>query len=195
MIVSLVAALTLDCLRPQTSCSGGVQPSADASLSGHGCSHGDDCCAESAASDWQTHTNGEAGFSIRYAGNWSQADLPPTETTRGVALDGPEGAVELYWGSGFGGYCPEATTIEAEQGELPACYSVDANGVQRWDQINKELPAVSFSGRALTKDATPASGTRFSGSSPPWRLPRPPQRHHGGERLANLRRSPGRLQH
>ncbi len=48
--------------------------------------------------------------------------------------------------------------IKAAQGKLPACYSVAVNGVQHWDQINKELSGTSFSGRALTKDAQPASG-------------------------------------
>jgi hypothetical protein len=113
---------------------------------------------QSAASEWQNYTNGEAGFSIRYPDNWRQAELPPTEMARGVALDGPEGTVQLYWGTGFGGYCAEAIAVKTAQGELPACHSVDASGIQHWDQVNKELPAVSFSGRAFTKDATPASG-------------------------------------
>lgn len=112
---------------------------------------------QSAASDWQTYKNGEAGFSISYPGSWRQTELPPTEMTRGVALDGPEGTVQLYWGSGFGGYCAEAVTIKVAEGELPACYSVDANGIQHWDQINKDLPAVAFSGLAFTKDARPTS--------------------------------------
>jgi hypothetical protein len=32
-----------------------------------------------------------------------------------------------------------------------------ADGIQHWEQINKELAATSFSGRAFTKDATQAS--------------------------------------
>ncbi len=116
--------------------------------------------------------------------------------TRGVALDGPEGTVQLYWGSGFGGYCAEAVTIKAAEGELPACYSVDANGIQHWDQINKDLPAVAFSGLAFTKDATPcqrrrgARGPRHAGVCLALT-----HRHDGGQRLANLCQSPGGLQH
>ena len=111
-----------------------------------------------AASDWQTYSNGDAGFRISYPGGWNQADLPPNEMVRGVSLDGPEGTVELYWGTGFGGACPGGySTVKVADGELPACYTVGADGIQRWEQINKELPTTSFSGRAFTKDAAQAS--------------------------------------
>ena len=38
-----------------------------------------------------------------------------------------------------------------------------ADGIQHWEQINKELATTSFSGRAYTKDATQASGGRGAG--------------------------------
>ena len=153
LTVSLVAALTLTACAPipAAPARAPVAPSPQATPASAA------AAVPAATADWQTYTNGEVGFSIRYPGSWRQADLPPTETTRGVAFDGPEGTVELYWGAAFGGPCPEPTKIKAAQGELPACYSVDAAGIQHWDQINKELPAVSFSGRAFTKDAAQAS--------------------------------------
>ncbi len=71
-----------------------------------------------AGSDWLTYSNGAAGFSISYPGGWNQTDFPPTETTRGVSLDGPGGTVELRWGTGFGGVCPGGySTVKVADGE------------------------------------------------------------------------------
>jgi dipeptidase D len=111
-----------------------------------------------ASGDWQTYAHPDGGFSIGYPPGWTVADLPPTETTQGVALDGAEGRVELQWGTGFGGACPAGySTVKVAQGELPACHTVAADGTQHWEQINKALPATSFSGRAYTQDAAQAS--------------------------------------
>ena len=106
---------------------------------------------------WQTYTN-PVGFSIQYPSSWKQAELPPAATAQGAGLDGPEGTVELWWGTGFGGACPEGTsTVKVAQGELPACHTVGADGINHWEQINKELATTSFSGRAYTRDSTQAS--------------------------------------
>ena len=111
------------------------------------------------AEAWQTYTNPEIGLSIQYPPDWTQTEIPPSQTMQAIALNGPEGSVELYWGTGFGGACAfEATTVTVAQGQLPTCYSVEANGVQHWEQINKQLSTTSFSGRAFTKNAEPASG-------------------------------------
>jgi hypothetical protein len=110
------------------------------------------------APDWQTYANAEIGFSIGYPPGWTMAGLPPTETTQGVALDGAGGRVELQWGTGFGGACPDGySTVKLAQGELPTCHTVATDGTQHWEQINKELATTSFSGRAYTRDAQPAS--------------------------------------
>ncbi len=105
----------------------------------------------------QTYTS-PAGFSIQYPSSWKQTELPPTATAQGARLDGPEGTVELWWGTGFGGACPEGfSTVKVAQGELPVCHIVGADGISHWEQVNKELAKTSFSGRAYTKDATQAS--------------------------------------
>ena len=57
---------------------------------------------------WQTYTN-PLGFSISYPATWSQEELPQQagETIHTVTLQGAEGEVDLQWGVGFGGACPQ----------------------------------------------------------------------------------------
>lgn len=109
---------------------------------------------------WRTYTN-PAGFSIRYpAATWSQNELPREagQTYDTVAVQGPEGEVDLHWGVGFGGACPQGyTTIKVAEGELPACYTLNADGTELWTQINKQLETTSFSAEARTGNADPAS--------------------------------------
>ena len=91
---------------------------------------------------------------------WSQEELPQQagETFQTVVVQGPEGEVDLHWGVGFGGACPQGyTTVKVAEGELPACYSKNADGTEVWTQINKELEATSFSAEARTSNADPAS--------------------------------------
>ena len=109
---------------------------------------------------WQTYTN-PLGFSIRYfAATWNQEELPQQagETFQTVVVQGPEGEVDLHWGVGFGGACPQGyTTVKVAEGELPACYNKNADGTEVWTQINKELADTSFSAEARTSNADPAS--------------------------------------
>ena len=108
---------------------------------------------------WQTYTN-PLGFSIRYPAGWNQSELPQQtgDTIHTVMLQGAEGAVDLHWGVGFGGACPQGyTTVKVAEGELPACYSKNADGTEVWTQINKELADTSFSAEARTNNADPAS--------------------------------------
>ena len=73
-------------------------------------------------------------------------------------MQGPEGEVDLHWGVGFGGACPQGyTTVKVAEGELPACYVKNADGTEAWTQINKELDSTSFSAEARTSNADPAS--------------------------------------
>ena len=109
--------------------------------------------------NWQTYSNPQ-GFSIRYPATWSQEELPQQagETFQTVSLKGSEGGVNLHWGVGFGGACPQGyTTVQVAEGELPACYSKNADGTELWAQINQELEATSFSAEARTHNADPAS--------------------------------------
>ena len=108
---------------------------------------------------WQTYAN-PAGFSIRYPATWSQEELPQQagETIHTVTLQGAEGVVDLQWGVGFGGACPQGfTTVKVAEGELPACYTKNADGTEVWVQMGKELEATSFSADARTNNADPAS--------------------------------------
>ena len=111
--------------------------------------------------NWQTYLN-PLGFSIRYPGNWKQQTVPEQsgETIHTVTLLGPEGNVDLHWGVGFGGACPQGyTTVKVAQGELPTCYSKNADGTEIWNQINKELTpgTTGFSGFAGTSNTEQAS--------------------------------------
>jgi hypothetical protein len=51
-----------------------------------------------AAKDWQTYSNPEAGFSIRYPSTWKFEALPDQNSggLHGISLSGAEGGVELY---------------------------------------------------------------------------------------------------
>ncbi len=108
---------------------------------------------------WQTYTN-PVGFSIRYPATWSEEELSqqPGETFQTVVVQGSEGEVNLHWGVGFGGACPQGyTTVQVAEGELSACYARNADGTELWTQINKQLEATSFSAEARTNNADPAS--------------------------------------
>src|SRR5436190_18623568 len=56
---------------------------------------------------WKTYTNAEVGFSIQYPSNWQEETVPnENPNMHNIDLKGPEGEVELEWGTGFGGACP-----------------------------------------------------------------------------------------
>jgi hypothetical protein len=100
------------------------------------------------------------GFSIAYPPTWTGQQLPAQgdDTLFTSALQGTEGEVELQWGIGFGGACPEGyTTVQVAQGELPTCYTKNADGTESWTQINKELTLTGFSANARTNNADAAS--------------------------------------
>ena len=115
--------------------------------------------APAAVDSWQTYSN-PAGFSIRYPATWTKEEVPQKagDTYQTVSLKGTEGGVDLHWGVGFGGACPQGyTTVKVADGELPACYSKNADGTELWAQINKELATTSFSAEARTNNADTAS--------------------------------------
>ena len=108
---------------------------------------------------WQTYAN-PLGFSISYPATWTAEQLPAQgdNTLFTEALQGSEGEVELQWGMGFGGACPQGyTTVQVAQGELPTCYTKNADGTESWTQINKELELTGFSANARTGNVDPAS--------------------------------------
>lgn len=113
-----------------------------------------------ASEGWQTYTNTEAGFSIQYPPGWSweqQADQSGG-MYQTVALKGPEGGVDLHWGQGFGGGCPEGfTTIQVAQGDLPVCYAKRDDGTSFWSNMSKQLAATGFAAEAYTSQPDAAS--------------------------------------
>ena len=111
---------------------------------------------------WKTYTNADAGFSIQYPSNWEEQDLPDINAGQmhGIVLQGPEGAVEVKWGTGFGGACPGPEgyqPIPVANGTLPACHSQSEDGTERWSLTGDPLPNDSFGGEAYTTDATAES--------------------------------------
>jgi hypothetical protein len=115
---------------------------------------------QDAAGGWQTYTNAEAGFSIRYPPNWSVMPSPPStpEPDMNVdVLEGPEGRIELDWGQGFGGACYAYSALHLAQGQIPACYWVGDDGIHNWSLTAVKLPTVGVAGFAATVDAEPAN--------------------------------------
>jgi len=112
------------------------------------------------AASWLQYVNDEAGFRIEYPAHWTQVTLPDQNNglLKGVALRGPEGSIELYWGVGFGGACPDGyQPLTVAQGELRTCYVRNADGTENWEQIYTQLSDMTFGGRAFTSNADPAS--------------------------------------
>jgi putative hemolysin len=111
--------------------------------------------------DWQLYTDVEVGFSIQVPITWSSETLPDQKdgAIHGTSLTGPEGGVEVYWGLGFGGACPNGTEpVQLAQAEVPACHGSNADGTETWSQIGYEVDGGnSFSVRAYTNDAQPSS--------------------------------------
>ena len=116
--------------------------------------------APAPAGEWQTYTDAEVGFSLQTPANWSSEALPDqTPTLHGRAFTGPEGAVEVYWGAGFGGGCPQGTEpVQFAQGEVPACHSTMPDGTEDWEQMYYQVEGgKSFAVRAYTSNTEPAS--------------------------------------
>ncbi|MEM7128037.1 MAG: hypothetical protein AAF702_17005 [Chloroflexota bacterium] len=112
----------------------------------------------STALTWQTYANPE-GFIISYPPHWQQAITSEANAPmQQVTLSGPEGFVELSWGVGFGGACPEGVQpIQVAQGELNSCTSQYPDGRYAWNQVYASLPDpdVGFGARAETVGADP----------------------------------------
>ena len=109
---------------------------------------------------WKTYTNAEVGFSIQYPPNWQEDDLPDENAGQmhRIALKGPEGGVELKWGIGFGGACPEGyQPITVAQGTLPACHTQREDGTELWSLAGTKTGNTTFAGEVHTNDATAES--------------------------------------
>ncbi len=110
--------------------------------------------------DWQTYTDAEVGYSITTPPDWSQQPLPDQAdgAIHGMGFSGPQGGVDVYWGTGFGGACPSGTVpVQMAGEELPACYTAKDDGTEVWSQIGYQVSGSSFSVRAYTSNAEPSS--------------------------------------
>ena len=109
---------------------------------------------------WQTYTNAEAGFSIQYPANWQQQDLPDENDGQQhhITVQGPEGGVELIWGVGLGGACPEGyQQLAVAQGTWPACHTQREDGTELWSLAPPPIGDTNFGGVVYTNDTTPES--------------------------------------
>ena len=109
---------------------------------------------------WRKYTNEQVGFSIQYPSYWQEEDLPDENQGQlhRVVLKGPEGGVELIWGTGLGGACPEGyQPITIAQGTWPACHAQKEDGTDLWSLAGQPVGETSFSGLVYTSDTTAKS--------------------------------------
>jgi len=111
-------------------------------------------------STWKKYTNEQVGFSIQYPANWQEQDLPDENEGQQhhIALQGPEGGVELIWGTGLGGACPEGyQQLNVAKGSLPACHAQREDGTESWSLAGQTLGDTGFAGFVYTNDTTAES--------------------------------------
>ncbi len=113
-----------------------------------------------AETTWKTYSNATVGFSIQYPPNWQEQDLPDENggQTHHIALKGPEGGVELTWGTGLGGACPKGyQPITVAQGSWPACHAQRQDGTDWWSLAGQPRGNTNFAGIVYTNDTTSKS--------------------------------------
>jgi len=109
---------------------------------------------------WKNYTNEQVGFSIQYPSDWQESDLPDENQGQlhHIALNGPEGGVELIWGTGLGGACPEGyQPMAVAQGNWPACHTQKEDGTDQWSLAGQPVGETGFSGFVYTNDPTAKS--------------------------------------
>ena len=109
---------------------------------------------------WKTYTNAKAGFSIQYPADWQEQDLPDENDGQmhHIALQGLEGGIELIWGVGLGGACPQGyEQVAVAQGIWPACHTQKEDGTDLWSLAPPPIGDTSFGGFVHTNDTTAKS--------------------------------------
>ena len=109
---------------------------------------------------WVTYTNAEAGFSLQYPADWQQQDLPDENDgqMQHITVQGPEGGIEVIWGVGLGGACPEGyQQLAVAQGTWPACHSQRKDGTELWSLAPPSIGDTNFGGFVYTNDTTAES--------------------------------------
>src|SRR5215213_8599236 len=109
---------------------------------------------------WKTYTNAEVGFSIQYPADWQEQDFPDENEGQQhhIALQGPEGGIELVWGAGLGGACPQGyQPMTVAQGTWPACHTQREDGTDLWSLFPPPIGDTNFGGSVYTNDTTAKS--------------------------------------
>lgn len=111
-------------------------------------------------STWKKYENTQLGFSIQYPAHWQEQDLPDENDGQRhhIALQGAEGVVELIWGTGLGGACPQGyESITIAKGSLSACHTQRDDKTEMWSLDSQSLGNTGFGGFAYTNDTTDKS--------------------------------------
>jgi hypothetical protein len=115
--------------------------------------------ASGAGAGWNKYA-APAGFSIQYPPSWQEEDLPDEVAGQRhhIAVTGPEGGVELIWGTGLGGACPAGyQPLAVAQGTWPACHTQKDDGTDLWSLAGQTEGGKDFAGFAYTNDTTAQS--------------------------------------
>jgi len=109
---------------------------------------------------WEKYTNEQVGFSIQYPSYWQEEELPDENQGQmhHIAFKGPEGGVEMLWGTGLGGACPEGyEQMAVAKGNWPACHTQKEDGTDLWSLAGQPVGETGFSGLVYTNDTTAKS--------------------------------------
>jgi len=109
---------------------------------------------------WEKYTNEQVGFSIQYPSYWQEEELPDENQGQmhRIAFNGPEGGVELIWGIGLGGACPEGyEQMTVAKGNWPACHGQKEDGTDLWSLAALPVGEIGFSGFVYTNDTNAKS--------------------------------------
>jgi hypothetical protein len=115
--------------------------------------------ATNAGADWNKYV-APAGFSIQYPPSWQEQDLPDENSGQmhHIQVTGPEGGVEVIWGTGLGGACPQGyEPLTVAQGTWQACHSQKDDGTEVWSLAGQNEGGKDFAGFVYTSDTTPES--------------------------------------
>jgi hypothetical protein len=99
---------------------------------------------------WQVYTNAEAGFGLRYPSTWQMEAMPDENAGQlhRILLSGPEGGLQLEWGTGVGGACPEGyQPLKVITRRLPPV-TVRARMAQSSGALPKQLGPIFFTATA-----------------------------------------------
>lgn len=91
-------------------------------------------------SDWLPFQT-KVPFTFRYPPTWSLEFLQSDGEKQGVHIQGKEGEIYMYWGSGFGGACEEFNMkpLQLKSETLIVCYEKNTNGSENWRGISKQI--------------------------------------------------------